>query len=155
MNVCNICSKEFHTTKKYRKTCGKECGKLWRARTKRQIVDNSLECTKCNKTKPVSEFYKNNNSPGYRYYCKQCDNALIYERQVERKKKFVEYKGGKCIRCGYNRYIGALDFHHRDPNEKEFEINTNYTLERMMIELDKCDLICANCHREEHGNYFP
>ena len=69
------------------------------------------------------------------------------------KEKAVEYKGGKCIKCGYNNYIGALEFHHRDPKEKDFSIGQyTYSWERVKAELDKCDLLCANCHREVHKN---
>lgn len=56
--------------------------------------------------------------------------------------------------CGYNRYPGALEFHHRDPKEKDFTISSRAHLtfdERVKQELDKCDLLCSNCHRERHG----
>lgn len=146
---CMICETEFQTTKINRKTCSTECGKLWRSRNKRQVIDDTLKCTKCLQIKPISEFYKSKRSQ-YRYYCKQCDDALVLESQKERKRIFVEYKGGKCQRCGYDKYIGALDFHHTNPDEKEFLINRNLSLERMKVELDKCILLCSNCHREEH-----
>ncbi len=51
-----------------------------------------------------------------------------------------------CMKCGYKRYIGALDFHHRHPTEKTGKKVT--TIE----EAQKCDLLCANCHREAHRN---
>lgn len=73
--------------------------------------------------------------------------------QLKRKMSLIEYKGGKCIRCGYNKYSGALEFHHRNPDEKEFNLSQfrNSALERLIKEVDKCDLLCANCHREvEH-----
>lgn len=50
-----------------------------------------------------------------------------------------------CARCGYQRYIGALDFHHRDPHEKRGQKVTT------VDEARKCDLLCANCHRELHA----
>ena len=65
----------------------------------------------------------------------------------------VEYKGGKCERCGYNKSFAALDFHHEDPSEKDFTIaharHRSFN-EEMKKELDKCILVCANCHREIH-----
>ena len=65
------------------------------------------------------------------------------------KKKAVEYKGGKCVICGYNRCIGALEFHHFDGDDKEFNIShSSFGWEKVKKELDKCILICANCHRE-------
>ena len=65
-----------------------------------------------------------------------------------------QYKGGKCVLCGYNKYLGALDFHHLDPTQKGFEISTRgltRSWEKIRKELDKCVLVCANCHRELHA----
>lgn len=69
-----------------------------------------------------------------------------------RKLKAIAYKGGKCQRCGYDKCVAALDFHHRDPSEKEFQWVRLRRLrwDRVLAELDKCDLLCANCHREVH-----
>ena len=69
------------------------------------------------------------------------------------KKKLVDYKGGKCEICGYDKCINALDFHHLNPNEKDFGIS-NYTVlsfDKLKKEVDKCILVCANCHREIHA----
>jgi hypothetical protein len=68
--------------------------------------------------------------------------------------KCIAYKGGKCIYCGYNKCPRSLVFHHRDPTTKSFGISGNYGLgwPLLQAELDKCDLICANCHGEIH--YF-
>jgi len=66
----------------------------------------------------------------------------------------VEYKGGRCQICGYYRFQGALDLHHLNPEEKSFGIgDTGYTAswDRIRNELDKCILVCANCHREIEG----
>lgn len=66
----------------------------------------------------------------------------------------IAYKGGKCQCCGYNRYVGALEFHHINSEEKDFGISAKgYTRswERVKEELDKCILVCANCHREIHA----
>lgn len=63
----------------------------------------------------------------------------------------IEYKGGRCQLCGYNKYQGALDLHHIDRYQKEFSISDNghsRSWERVKRELDKCILVCANCHRE-------
>lgn len=67
------------------------------------------------------------------------------------KNLLIQYKGGKCIVCGYNRV--ALDFHHLDPNMKDFGIGTigSYSLDMLKKEADKCVLLCANCHREFHA----
>lgn len=68
------------------------------------------------------------------------------------KEKLVNYKGGKCQLCGYNRCITALEFHHLNPNEKDFGISkyTTQKWDNLVSESDKCVLLCANCHREVH-----
>lgn len=75
---------------------------------------------------------------------------VVYWR-VKAKKQLVEYKGGECERCGYNKCIDALEFHHRDPNEKDFTISgKSWSFERLKNEVDKCILLCSNCHKETH-----
>lgn len=68
------------------------------------------------------------------------------------KKKLVEYKGGKCIICGYDKSIRSLQFHHINPLEKDFGISSqlSYSLKRLKKEADKCILVCSNCHCEIH-----
>ena len=71
------------------------------------------------------------------------------------KEELVKYKGGKCEICEYDKCIGALDFHHLDPSKKDFAIsNSNIykNLDKLKEEVDKCILVCANCHREIHYN---
>jgi hypothetical protein len=68
----------------------------------------------------------------------------------------IEYKGGKCNICGYNRCASAFDFHHLDPQEKDFTISAHMTSwDRIKKEIDKCVLLCANCHREVHDGMHP
>ena len=82
--------------------------------------------------------------------------AVVQFRQ-RRKRWAVDAFGGKCGICGYNKCVEALEFHHLDPNEKDFQLgrrgmhrhDTNW--EKVKIELDKCILVCANCHRELHN----
>ena len=67
----------------------------------------------------------------------------------------VQYKGGQCSRCGYNKCVEALEFHHLDSSQKDFGISEKgYTRswERVREELEKCILVCANCHRELHAS---
>jgi 5-methylcytosine-specific restriction endonuclease McrA len=72
------------------------------------------------------------------------------------KLRAVKYKGGKCASCGYNKTLSALEFHHKDPKQKDFAISrrmngaTEATFELLKKELDKCNLLCSNCHREAH-----
>ncbi len=74
----------------------------------------------------------------------------LYRKEI--KQRCVDYLGGKCKECGYNECLAALDFHHIDPNTKEFsiaQIRTN-TWETIKEELDKCIVLCANHHRKLH-----
>ena len=68
------------------------------------------------------------------------------------KELLVEYKGGECEFCGYNKCIEALEFHHIDPTKKDFGIGdgSSRKWDSLKIELDKCLILCANCHRELH-----
>lgn len=71
----------------------------------------------------------------------------------DKRLKLIEYKGGKCEICNYDKCYKALEFHHIDPNQKDFDISANsFAFERMKQEVDKCMLLCANCHRELHHN---
>ncbi len=74
----------------------------------------------------------------------------VTKRRRKIKLLAIEYKGGKCQICGYNKCPGALDLHHFN-GKKDFGIgDKGYTRswERIKKELDKCILVCANCHRE-------
>ncbi len=78
----------------------------------------------------------------------------VARRRKKLREKAVEYKGGKCMICGYSRCQAALDFHHLDANEKEFGISKDgitRSWKKVQKELDKCVLICSNCHREVHA----
>jgi len=85
--------------------------------------------------------------------CKTCVTRL---RRLRLKIKCVDYLGGECQKCGYNNHLAALQFHHLDPNEKEFTISSSkhsYSWELIQKELDKCILLCSNCHSIEHSKY--
>lgn len=69
--------------------------------------------------------------------------------------KIKETRGGKCVRCGYNKCLKALEFHHLDPSQKDFTIsNDHFRLEETVNESKKCILICSNCHKELHDNMW-
>ena len=86
------------------------------------------------------------------------NNPNYYQNQklrgLKRKYEAIMAKGGKCEICGYDKNLAALDFHHVNPEEKEFQIDArkfaNSNLNTLKEELDKCILVCANCHRELH-----
>lgn len=87
--------------------------------------------------------------------CNKCSVEHVQKRRFVLKEKAVQYKGGKCQCCGYNKYLGALEFHHIQPSEKNFGISSKgYTKswEKVKNELDKCILVCSNCHKEIHAN---
>lgn len=66
------------------------------------------------------------------------------------KKQAVEALGGKCFKCGYSKCMAALDFHHVDPAEKEFQISSYRKRDLLLKELKKCVLVCKNCHVAIH-----
>lgn len=75
----------------------------------------------------------------------------VTKRRHKIKQMAIEYKGSKCQICGYSKHPGALELHHIDPKQKSFGIGQKgYTRawEKVKSELDKCVLLCANCHRE-------
>lgn len=84
--------------------------------------------------------------------CKSCHNKQTIERGRKNRATYIEYKGGKCEICGYNRCFDALEFHHINPEEKDpnFQSMRYWGLDKAKEELDKCLLLCSNCHREEH-----
>ena len=68
------------------------------------------------------------------------------------KRQAVKLRGGKCERCGYDKSIYALSFHHKNPKEKLFKLGSGdiKNWQDYLAEVDKCVLLCANCHAEEH-----
>jgi len=144
-------------------------------------------CTKCGINKEDNEYSKSTtkrNNKIYNYlasWCRKCSiectkqrkNNDINKHNIERKKiqknvaikrrlikqKLVEYLGGYCQFCGYNKNISSLEFHHKNPNIKEIEISNiirkdmkNFKIDNIKEELDKCILLCANCHQELHSD---
>lgn len=68
------------------------------------------------------------------------------------KNKAIQYMGGCCQICGYNKCEAALHFHHINPQDKFFNISSKDYWEDIVDELDKCILCCGNCHAEIHQN---
>jgi 5-methylcytosine-specific restriction endonuclease McrA len=77
------------------------------------------------------------------------------QRRLFLKERAIEYKGGKCQICGYNRCTSAMVFHHTNPAEKDFNISERQGWKSVVAELDKCELLCSNCHAEVHAGYYP
>ena len=108
-------------------------------------------CSICNTCKPRVDFYVKKNGD-YHPYCKSCTSEKLIKKNKITKSKCVEYKGGQCEKCGYNKSQAALHFHHIDPATKSFSIASRQScsFEELKAELDKCIMLCANCHAEEH-----
>ena len=99
-----------------------------------------------------------------KYCSKKCKNRIFnsrcqaYKNQqlkgMERRLFLIKKKGGACKLCGYNKCKSALTFHHIDSETKSFEIDIrscrNHSLEKLILEASKCDLLCFNCHMENH-----
>lgn len=78
----------------------------------------------------------------------------VAERRRRLKAMAIEYGGGECQLCGYKKCLRALSFHHLDPAQKDFGLSARgltRSWEKMQPEIDKCILVCANCHAEIHA----
>lgn len=121
-------------------------------------MSDTKKCKSCKAVKFVQEFYRQYKSKHpewncYDSYCIKCRLEYGVNRRKNIKKIAVEYKGGVCIDCGIksNNYC-IYDFHHVEDN-KEFAISkTSKSFDSIKKELDKCILLCSNCHRIRHFN---
>jgi hypothetical protein len=103
-------------------------------------------CRTCGKT-GEEHFYKT-----AKYQCKGCWNERTAQSGKDQVKQLKEEFGGKCSKCGYDKCMDALQFHHVDPSKKEFNLGNKrgYKIETLRTELKKCILVCSNCHIEIH-----
>ena len=91
-----------------------------------------------------------------RWRCTRCVSEAVTRNRKVKRATLVAEAGGQCQLCGYDRYIGALEFHHLDPSQKVFAMSQGgqtVSLERLRAEAAKCVLLCANCHAEVEGGY--
>lgn len=113
------------------------------------------QCYQCKKVKELTkEFFVISGKNNYVGSCKECANLRCATEQKRFKEKCLEYKGGKCVKCGYNQCIASIDFHHVDPEEKDFHVcvQRKKPWPYVKAELDKCIALCKNCHAELHYN---
>jgi hypothetical protein len=153
VGICRNCGEDFPSSVvidgkrkilSSRKFCIK-CSPIGNHNTKK-ILDsgNILKCSRCNKEYIYSR--KNGNSKTL------CASCKVYIRRDVIKKKAIEFLGGKCVRCGYDSYIQALVFHHKDRSKKNFSISGrgNKCWESIKEEVSMCELLCVRCHIEVH-----
>jgi hypothetical protein len=129
------------------------------------------KCNRCGIEKDDSEFV-NDYVKHRSYACLKCrneDNKKYYSENKDKwnserarvKQECVDYLGEKCKLCGYSRCNGVLDFHHLDENKKSFTISDKtrgrggalVKFEELKDELDKCIILCSNCHKELHFGF--
>lgn len=161
--ICQLCGKEFRIHEiidgkkrnlSKRKYCT-ECSPFNSHNTTKRLSpmkENKKYCPYCKKEKPFSDFYIRA-SGKYSGYCIECMQKESVTRFRKNKLEAVAYKGGKCEICGYEKCVDALEFHHLSPDEKDpnFKRMRGWKKERREKELDKCILVCSNCHREIHS----
>ncbi len=109
-------------------------------------------CPNCKETK---ELTPNNFYINLRSWCKPCyraySNALVRKKEARRRRHINRYKKMKgCAHCGYNKHPVALDFHHVGGKDKGIAGMLTYKLSNIILEIRKCIILCANCHRIEH-----
>jgi hypothetical protein len=159
--ICKKCNNEFPFSIRIngrirnlnsRKYC-LDCSPFGKHNTSKLDADkNNKQCSKCKETKLLKEFYMKTDGRPH-CYCKICMNSKRVEYMKKNKSAAIAYKGGKCQCCGYDKLQDALEFHHKNPDEKDFSISTHRgaNIEKIKPEIDKCVLLCANCHRETHA----
>lgn len=116
-------------------------------------------CIDCKTEKPLDEFYAcKTHKQKVMCYCKKCFNQRCQKRWILRKIEAIKYKGGKCIDCSLElekSHYAVFEFHHLDPKLKDYDWTKLklHSWSKIISELDKCVLLCANCHRMRHTIY--
>ncbi len=117
-------------------------------------------CVVCNNDlSGQKKMYCSNNCKQKHHYDRVKQQTNTYHSQTirsyKRKLSLIEMLGGCCKNCGYDKNMSALEFHHRDPNVKDSQLDmrtlSNRSMKFIMSEVSKCDLLCSNCHREYHN----
>ena len=152
--ICNIKKtiQGSHITSGMTKSCG--CGHFLNKENNVESIEKICEI--CGE-----KFQITNSNSWSRKYCYNCSPSYTNENRAESlsqlrramKKEAIKRMGGACIKCGYNKSIAALHFHHKNPSEKDFGLAQNgivHPWESYWAEVQKCELLCANCHAEVH-----
>lgn len=114
-------------------------------------------CSRCKRELPLTQFYSRGNGK-LRSECKECHKEYVKSKYQERKGAIGEVKASiGCAKCGDTRSY-VLNFHHKDPSIKDANIarmtSNKNRLEDIQKEIDKCVVLCSNCHREFHHLEF-
>lgn len=121
------------------------------ARMRRDVLDVTDDLImRCPHHGPVRHVLQ----AGGRVRCAQCNSDAVTRRRREVKALLVTEAGGACVICGYDRWPGALHFHHLDPATKRFNLGLKgltRSIDSLREEAEKCVLLCANCHAEVEG----
>lgn len=162
---CSYCKQykplsEFYRNRSTQNGVGYECKECAKTYMPEYKPVAEKRCSVCRRLKPASEFSPQaRSSSRLMARCKQCQNATSNRKKLdkrnERKAQLIELMGGCCQRCGYCEFPAALDFHHVNRSEKAITpatlMDPAFTLDSALSELDKCVLLCANCHRAYEG----
>ena len=153
MPKCKLCGRPFPTKirikGKVRNLCKRKycftCSPFGEHNTRKlqNVYEEDVKrtCALCKKT-----FIYNRKGYHGRELCGSC-HVILHRKRT--KEKAIEYKGGKCLLCGYSKCNRNMIFHHLNPKEKDFNISgTSLSWERIRKELDKCVLLCCRCHGE-------
>lgn len=114
---------------------------------------DTKKCSKCGEDLPLNQYYSRGNGK-LRSECKNCHKLYVKGKYQERKNLVDDIKARQgCIKCGENRFY-VLDFHHKDPSVKEGTVarltSNRNNIDFISKEIDKCVVLCSNCHREFH-----
>jgi predicted nucleic acid-binding Zn ribbon protein len=118
------------------------------------------KCIVCDDTiSGQKKLYCSNKCKQKHHYDRVKEQTNTYHSQTirayRRKVYLIDYLGGCCKVCKYNKNLSALEFHHRDPNIKDSQLDirtlSNRSMKYILEEISKCDLLCSNCHREYHN----
>jgi hypothetical protein len=92
-----------------------------------------------------------------RWRCKRCIGEAVARRKRRVRRTLIDAAGSRCAICGYDRCVPNLHFHHVDPARKRLELGSHrgVSLARFMDELERCVLLCANCHGEVEAGLVP
>lgn len=85
-----------------------------------------------------------------------CNACSITINRMRKKMLAISYLGGRCAECGFAGDPSSFAFHHRESETKEFEISKKMdrtSWEKLVVELDKCELLCTRCHGRRHSRY--